>query len=221
MASRFDLVIFDCDGVLVNTEPMSDLVVSQALAEVGLRIAPREINRLTRGVLEADAWAILARELGSPIPASALARVNQLGDEALLGVEAIKGVDDVLALLVALQVPVCVASSGSQEKMDVTLRVTNLARYFNGRIFSATQVSNGKPAPDLFLFAAAQMGAAPGRTAVIEDSLNGCKAGVAAGMTTFGYLPPDYRDERIADLPIQTFGAMRELPALLGLEAVP
>ena len=105
--------------------------------------------------------------------------------------------------------------------MDVTLRVTDLADFFGGHVFSATQVKHGKPAPDLFLFAAAQMGFAPSRCAVFEDSFNGCKAGIAAGMTTFGYSPAPGGDVRLRDLTIQTFGVMWELPELLGLEPAP
>jgi HAD superfamily hydrolase (TIGR01509 family) len=220
--SRFDLVIFDCDGVLVDSESVDDGVVARLMSSLGASITPADVNRLTRGMADREMWPLLAREYGIEIPPEFPERYER---EALAAFEtslqAMEGVHDVLQALVDAGTPICVASSGSHEKMDVTLRVTDLARFFAGHIFSATQVSNGKPAPDLFLLAAAQMGADPSRCAVIEDSHNGCKAGVAAGMTTFGYLPAECGDARIGALPIQTFGAMRELPALLGLDEAP
>ena len=221
MPARFDLVIFDCDGVLVDTEPLGDEIVSQALAEAGLVVAPRDVNRLTRGISDADAWSVLEGEVGAAIPSTVLDRVRELSAESLFKVLPIPGVIDVLDRLAAAEVAVCVASSGSQRKMAVTFGTTGIELYFDGNIFSATQVSHGKPAPDLFLFAAERMSTLPERCVVIEDSYNGVQAGLAAGMTVLGFVQDKYGDDRIHYLDVQTFSAMSDLPALLGLDAVP
>jgi HAD superfamily hydrolase (TIGR01509 family) len=127
-------------------------------------------------------------------------------------VREIPGVREVLE---GLSVPYCIASSGDLDKMRITLGTTGLLPLFDGRYYSATQVPNGKPAPDVFLFAADRMGAAPARTAVIEDSVNGVLAGRAAGMTVFGFAGLVPAPRLVEAGAHQTFEHMRQLPALL------
>lgn len=119
--------------------------------------------------------------------------------------------------LVDMGVPICVTSSGTLEKMEVTLGVTGLARYFGDRVFSATAVAVGKPAPDLFLLAARRMGVSPKECVVIEDSHSGVRAGIAAGMTIFGFCPSGDM-WNLKELGVKTFNNMDDLISLLGLD---
>ena len=137
-------------------------------------------------------------------------------DERYVAAEAeLAPVDGIVEALDRIELPTCVASSGTHEKMRRTLAATGLYERFDGRIFSATEVEHGKPAPDLFLHAARQMGVEPGACAVVEDSPFGVAAAHAAGMTVFAYaggvMPPDRLQEADA-----VFEDMRELPTLLG-----
>jgi HAD superfamily hydrolase (TIGR01509 family) len=118
-------------------------------------------------------------------------------------------------VLEGLTIPYCIASSGDHDKMKITLGATGLWPLFEGRLFSATEVPNGKPAPDVFLYAARRMGASPERTAVIEDSINGVLAGRAAGMTVFGFAGLTPAAKLLDVGAAATFTHMRELPALL------
>ena len=114
-------------------------------------------------------------------------------------------------------IPYCIASSGDHAKMRITLGTTGLMPFFEGRLFSATEVPNGKPAPDVFLHAAERMGAAPARTVVIEDSVNGVLAGCAAGMTVFGFAGLTPGAKLRAAGAVRVFEDMSELPGLLGV----
>jgi HAD superfamily hydrolase (TIGR01509 family) len=127
-------------------------------------------------------------------------------------VQAVEGIRQVLE---TLTIPYCIASSGGYDKMRITLGATELMPFFAGRLFSATEVPRGKPAPDIFLFAAERMGASPARTAVIEDTVNGVLAGCAAGMTVFGYVDLTPASKLIEAGAARTFTQMSELPALL------
>jgi HAD superfamily hydrolase (TIGR01509 family) len=123
-------------------------------------------------------------------------------------------VDGILDVLAALRVPACIASSGSQARMDFTLGLTGLLDRFRGRIFSADEVAHGKPAPDVFLHAAERMGVAPARCAVVEDSVSGVTAGLAAGMQVFAYAGGVTSAARLARPGVVVFTDMRALPAL-------
>ena len=126
-------------------------------------------------------------------------------------------VDGILEALDAITIPTCVASSGTHERMQLTLGLTGLSERFAGRIFSASEVANGKPAPDLFLHAAARMGAEPGRCAVIEDSAAGVEAGTAARMQVFAYAGGVTGASKLRRDGVVVFDDMRALPALIGL----
>ncbi len=214
---RYDLVMFDCDGTLVDSEPIDDEVVVDILREAGVEGDLQRVMGTTTGMSTAAMWRVFDREAGRPVPASVLDNYDARVLAALAErVEAMPGAVDAVARITASGTKMCVASAGEHEKMDVTLGRTGLLPYFEGRIFSATQVANGKPAPDLFLFAAERMGVTPERCAVIEDSRLGVMAGVSAGMATFGYCP---RGDAagLADLGATTFADMADLPGPLGL----
>ena len=125
------------------------------------------------------------------------------------------GIELVLDALDAARVPFCVASSGDHEKMNTTLGITGLLPRFAGRIFSVTQVARGKPAPDVYLFAARQLGAEPAACVVVEDTPPGVQAGVAAGMTVFGFCAHTPEQKLTAAGAHRTFGDMQRLVAML------
>jgi HAD superfamily hydrolase (TIGR01509 family) len=209
------LVIFDCDGVLVDAEAGSDAIVSGLLAELGIDLSPAEVHLRTQGISDRDMWRMFAHDFGRPMPASLKGRYRQ--HEAVFlkqSAVAIPGVEDVLQSLAERSQPMCVASSGTRAKMRISLGVTGLAGYFNGNVFSASQVRHGKPAPDLFLFAAERMGVPSLDCIVVEDSLNGVRAAVAAGMKVlaFSRTVPESELEHAGG---HVFRKMEELPALL------
>ena len=185
----FDLVIFDCDGVLVDSEPLAARLLSEALQPFGLDWSAAQVDIAFRGMRMADCLERVESELGHALPPDferALARrERECFAESL---KPIPGVASVLKHLDAVfDVPVCVASSSGPERIEHSLRVTGLFEFFSEARFSGTEVANGKPAPDLFLHAAHRCGAAPHRCAVIEDSVAGITGGLAAGMQVFAY----------------------------------
>ena len=214
MTERFDLVIFDCDGVLVDSERLSIRVDAIYLERLGWPLSEAEIIERFVGKSDADMRAEIERELGHPIPADVEAEFNRLYvDTFAAELTAVHGIREALD---AIPTPRCVASSGDHAKIRRNLALTGLADYFGDRIFSATDVTRGKPAPDLFLHAAATLGAAPERCAVVEDSAYGVEAALAAGMTAFAYAGGVTPAERLALPGAIVFDHMRDLPALLG-----
>jgi HAD superfamily hydrolase (TIGR01509 family) len=185
---RFDLIIFDCDGVLVDSELIGNQVFAQVLTEIGMPISREETMRLFIGRSMAACLEIIEQRLGQPVPENFLptyfARMFAAFEKEL---QAVPGVVELLDRIDHIDAPICVASSGEHEKMRKTLGLTGLLPRFEGRMFSATEVAHGKPWPDLFLYAAQKMGFQPARCAVIEDSILGAQAGIAAGMTVFGF----------------------------------
>jgi HAD superfamily hydrolase (TIGR01509 family) len=186
--SRPSLVIFDCDGVLVDSEPVANRILGQMLRELGLELTQEQIFQNFVGYSLPHCLRIIEGMLGWPPPENFL-RDLQARTFAAFKTElrAMPGIEHALDALAAARVPFCVASSGDHEKMNTTLGITGLLPRFAGRIFSVTQVAHGKPAPDIYLFAARQLGVEPGNCAVVEDTPPGVKAGVAAGMTVFGF----------------------------------
>jgi HAD superfamily hydrolase (TIGR01509 family) len=213
VAKRFDLIIFDCDGVVVDSERIVHEVFGEFLRELGVDLPPAQVYEQFLGRTLADCMKIVAELTGRPVPSGALDAYRGRRDQVLR--ERVQPVEGIREVLERLDVPYCIASSGDHAKMRATLGATNLLPLFGGKLFSATEVKRGKPAPDVFLYAAARMRAAPARTAVVEDSVNGIAAARAAGMTAFGFagLTPV---ERLAEAGAEvTFTQMRELPALL------
>jgi HAD superfamily hydrolase (TIGR01509 family) len=211
--ARFDLVIFDCDGVVVDSERIVHDTFRTFMESLGARMTDAEMNEQFLGRRLLECMEIVERLTGRAAPPGALDDYRKERDRVLREqVQAIPGIRDVLE---GLSIPYCIASSGEIAKMRTTLGATDLLPLFEGRYYSATQVARGKPAPDVFLFAAARMRAEPARTAVIEDSVNGVLAGVAAGMTVFGFAGLVPADKLTAAGAACTFSDMRELPALL------
>jgi len=208
-----ELIIFDCDGVLVDSEPIANRVFTRALNEIGLALDYGEVCALFIGLSMARCMELIEAELGRPAPAGFLDDLQRRTFEAFR-TEALQPVPGVPELLEGLRRPYCVASSGEPEKMRTTLGLTGLLPRFEGRIFSAVEVERGKPAPDLFLHAAARMGAAPERCVVVEDSEPGVLAGRAAGMRVVGFAARG-QGPRLAAAGAETIESMAALPALL------
>jgi HAD superfamily hydrolase (TIGR01509 family) len=218
VTSRFGLVIFDCDGVLVDSERLSIRVDAVYLEQIGWPMAESEIVERFVGKSDADMRAMIEDHLGGPVPAEIDEAFERLYRETFDNeLEAVDGIEAVLEALAAAGTPVCVASSGTHAKIRRSLAKTGLARFFGDRLYSAMDVPNGKPAPDLFLHAAAALGVEPARCAVVEDSAPGVVAALAAGMRAFAYAGGVTPAERLraAGGSAVMFGHMAELPGLL------
>jgi len=206
------LLIFDCDGVLVDSEPVANHVLAEELRRAGLDLDEATVRRTFVGLSLARSIEIASERLGRPLPPGFEARLEQRTADAFR--RELRAVPGVAAALDRIDVPTCVASSGSRAKMRLTLGLTGLLERFEGRLFSATEVARGKPFPDLFLHAAASMGGTPSRTVVVEDSVPGVRAGVAAGMAVVGFAGAGNADE-LASEGALVIGSMDELPAAL------
>ncbi|MFF5468794.1 HAD family hydrolase [Streptomyces achromogenes] len=212
---RYDLVIFDNDGVLVDSEPISNRLLAGYLTELGHPTSYEDSIRDYMGSAMHRVHDLVLERTGRRLPEDFdevfHARVFAAFEREL---RPVPGVTDVLEKLAADGMPYCVASSGSHERIRVGHRTTRLDRWFTDeRIFSSEDVGRGKPAPDLFLYAAERMGVAPGRCVVVEDSPLGVQAAVAAGMDVYGFTamtPP----ERLAGAG-RLFSDMGELAGLL------
>lgn len=184
----FDLIIFDCDGVLVDSEPIANAVLGRHLERLDLNLTLDEILNRFVGLSMKTVVEKIEAILGGPVPADWLEQVQQDTFAAFeKDLKPVAGIAEILDELHRRNTKFCVASSGSHQKINLSLGLTGLAPYFEGRIFSASQVAHGKPAPDLFLLAAHSIGVASARCIVIEDSAPGVQAAVAAGMTAFGF----------------------------------
>ena len=185
---QFDLIIFDCDGVLVDSEVLANQLLRDALAEHGLEMTVEQVVETYVG-RSMDAVVSISEELlCSKLPDDFLEQL-QIKTFALFEKElkAVDGVEEVLIALKETDIQICVASNGSFEKMNLTLGITDLKKYFDGNIFNSSQVKRGKPYPDLFLFAADQLQVEPAKCLLIEDSVPGVQGGVAAGMEVMAY----------------------------------
>ncbi|MEU6662429.1 HAD family hydrolase [Streptomyces sp. NPDC046821] len=212
---RYDLVLFDNDGVLVDSEPISNKLLAAYLTELGHPTSYEDSLRDYMGAAMHRIHDLVEERTGQRLPEDFddvfHGRVFAAFEREL---EPVPGAVDVLDKLTADGVPYCVASSGSHERIRVGHRKTGLDKWFDGgRIFSAQDVGRGKPAPDLFLYAAQRMGVAPDRCVVVEDSLLGVQAAVAAGMDVYGFTAMTPADRLAGATGI--FGDMRELPGLL------
>ncbi len=213
MSATRQLVIFDCDGVLVDSEPIAVKIDQAILAAVGLSMSQAEIIDRFMGRSASVMFEYIEEQQGRPIPAELRDRWNDVYREAFeRDLTPVPGVHDALAKLAQ---PMCVASSSGLESLHRKLDMTRLLPYFEGRIFSANQVANGKPAPDLFLFAAEQMGFAPRQCVVVEDSQYGVSGALAAGMSVFGYAGGITATSGLEQDGVTVFYDMRELPGLI------
>lgn len=209
----FELVIFDCDGVLVDSERIAVRVEAEYLTELGWPLTEAEIAERFMGRTAEYMDEAIEAHLGVRLPPDWKDQFQRRYLDAF--VADLVPVDGVVEALDQITVSTCVASSGSHDKLRFTLGHTGLYERFDGRIFSGYEVANGKPAPDLFLHAAARMGADPARCAVVEDTLYGVMAARAAGMRTFGYAGGLSAPERLEGEATVVFEDMRALPRLL------
>ncbi|MEU7427921.1 HAD family hydrolase [Streptomyces sp. NPDC040750] len=214
MIRPIELVIFDCDGVLVDTERIAVGVQVALGATLGWPLTSEEVITRFIGRSHADIGAQVAAQLGEETAAVWSKRFEELHREA---VDAeLAPVDGIFEALSGITLPTCVASSGSHDKMRHTLGRTGLYEHFAGRIFSASEVGRGKPAPDLFLHAAHRMDVDPAACVVVEDSRPGIQAARAAGMRAFGYAGGLTPAERLEGPDTIIFHDMRKLPTLVG-----
>jgi HAD superfamily hydrolase (TIGR01509 family) len=209
----FDLVIFDCDGVLVDSEPIGVRIDVVLLEELGWPLTEAEV--IERFVGRPTAYMVeqVEAHLGHALPDGWDPDQDPRYREAFE--RELQPVDGVVEALDRIEEPICVASSGTHERIRFTLGLTGLIDRFDGRIFSVDDVTNGKPAPDLFLHAARTLGVEPTRCAVVEDSTYGVEAARAAGMRAFGYAGGVTPAARLEGPATVVFDDMRDLPALL------
>ena len=209
--SPYDLVIFDCDGVLVDSERLAVVMESRILTEIGWPLSEAEVIQRFVGRSSAFMKGQIENVIGRSIDWwSEFEEPFRLICEREL--TAVDGVKDALD---AIRSPTCVASSSSHSSVEFKLGLTGLLERFRGRLFTSNDVEHAKPAPDVFLFAASELDVAPVRCAVIEDSVNGVLAGLAAGMTVFAYAGGVTGASELARDGVTIFGEMRELPGLL------
>ncbi|MFD8546695.1 HAD family hydrolase [Streptomyces sp. NPDC059649] len=214
---RHDLVIFDNDGVLVDSEPLSNTILAGYLTELGHPTSYEESIRDYMGSAMRRIHETILERTGRRLPEDFddvfHGRVFAAFEREL---RPVPGVTDILEKLAAEGIPYCVGSSGSHERIRVGHRTTGLDRWFaRERVFSSEDVGRGKPAPDLFLHAAREMGVAPERCAVVEDSPLGVQAAVAAGMDVYGFTAMTQAGKLAEAGATALFGRMTELADLL------
>jgi HAD superfamily hydrolase (TIGR01509 family) len=212
------LVIFDCDGVLIDSEVITCRVQAERLTAHGFGITTDDVIRRFTGMRDREMYAILEREHGRALPDDYDVRTKEAIAEVYR--RELRALPGVAAAIDAIALSKCVASSSNPVKLRFGLELTGLYPRFAPHLFSAAQVGRGKPAPDLFLFAAAEMGRAPGECLVVEDSIAGVQAARAAGMAVFGFCGGSHCRDGHADLLRATgaalvFAHMEALPSLI------
>ena len=180
------LIIFDCDGVLVDSETLSAKAAAIALAEFSVHLDAKQSLQAFIGLTFAAAIAKVRSDFGVELPPAYASRYAQHLEQTFR--QELKPMAGVVQMLESLRVPFCVGSNSSQARLAMTFEVTGLTHFFTGRVFSGEDVKEGKPAPDLFLHAAARCGVAPENCLVIEDSPVGVVAAVKAGMPAIGFV---------------------------------
>ena len=211
------LVIFDNDGVLVDSPPLINRAMVRVLASYCLRLSPDELLRNLKGLQNADIRNVVASRWGVSLPED-FGEVMEDAEwaEVEQSLRPVDGAESAVSSVVVSGIATCVASNGSPEEIEHRLKLTGLFKWFEGRLFSAYTVPRPKPFPDVFLHAASTMGYPPSDCAVIEDSQPGIQAGLAAAMRVLAYAAAsDTTSAESAN--VQTFTDMTSLPALLGL----
>jgi len=214
-----ELVIFDCDGVLVDSEPISNGVLARMLTAEGLPTTLPEARRAYQGLLLGEVLLSAEAKLGHRLPDGWLARYERERSVAFRDeLKPVAGAAEAVRRVSAAGIAVCVASQGKLEKTRLTLGLTGLRELFGpGALFSAESVPRGKPHPDLFLHAASVMGSSPASSVVVEDTPSGVTAAVSAGMRALGYAA-DSDEVALREAGAETFHSLDELPRLLALE---
>jgi HAD superfamily hydrolase (TIGR01509 family) len=218
---RFDAVLFDCDGVLVDSEGITNGVLRGMLEELGWKLTREECMRIFLGKAVKDERALIEAKTGQPLTEEWFVRFRERRNEQLLaGVAPIRhAVPAVAAISDRVQGRIACCSGADRWKVEMQLAKCGLLPWFEGRIFSGHEMPRSKPAPDVYLAAMTPLGVSPQRCAVVEDTVTGVTAGVAAGATVFGYSPPEAGHDAPAALKAAgaavIFTDMAELPALL------
>ncbi|PZD74763.1 6-phosphogluconate phosphatase [Acaryochloris thomasi RCC1774] len=180
-----DLVIFDCDGVLVDSERITNTVFAEMLNELGLSLTLEDMFEQFVGHSMSYCLELSEKLLQRPVPNNFEKEFHERS--AIAYQTSLQPVPGIVDLLQGLEIPYCVASNSTHQEMQVTLGITQLLNYFEGKRFSVADVARGKPYPDVYLYAAKQMSVVPNRCVVIEDTAIGVRAAVSAGMRVFGY----------------------------------
>ena len=211
-----EAILFDCDGVLVDTEGPANNAMAALFTQAGYTVTGEDCRRRFQGLSLPAVAEKLAMEEGIALGPDEITHAVHVALAS--GVREVPGATDLVRKALQKNLPICVASSGSVEKMQMTLWQTGLLQLFEGRLFSTFQVRNGKPAPDIFLYAAEQLGADITRSVVIEDSLAGIRAGVSAGAQVLALCRDSFADARLARnegaIPVQS---LQEAAHYLGL----
>jgi HAD superfamily hydrolase (TIGR01509 family) len=191
--TRFDAVLFDCDGVLVDSEPITNGVLRDMLEELGWKLSREECMRLFLGKAVKDERGLIEAHTGQPLTEDWLVRFRERRNQGLInGVKPIRGAVEIASLLHRrFAGRIACASGADRFKVELQLEKCGLMPFFKGRIFSGHELPRSKPAPDVYLAAAAALGVNPRRCAVVEDTVTGVISGVGAGAAVFGYSPPE------------------------------
>jgi HAD superfamily hydrolase (TIGR01509 family) len=220
-APRFEAVLFDCDGVLVDSEPITNAVLRDMLEELGWKLTREECMRIFIGKAVKEERGLIEAHTGQPLTEAWLVRFRERRNEKLMReVQPITGaLQAVAALHERFEGRIACASGADRFKVELQLEKCGLLPFFVGRVFSGHELPRSKPAPDVYLAAAAALDAAPQRCAVIEDTVTGVTAGIAAGATVFGYSPPEAGHSAPEALreagALEIFTDMARLPELL------
>lgn len=217
--SRFDLIIWDCDGCLIDSELLSCGSAASLLRDLGYEISTQAFVERFMGCRANDIFDALEQETGRDFRPFLTFEVAEAARRKLFDAE-LKPLPFVLEAIEQIGLPVCIASGSEPERLSYSLRLTGLWKRFEGRVYSAHEVERGKPAPDIFLYAAAKCGVSPDRCLVIEDGVHGIHAAHAAGMCVFAFGGASHMNDSLvakvkALQPHAYFDDMRELPALV------
>ena len=218
---RFDAVLFDCDGVLVDSEGITNGVLRDMLEERGWKLSPQECMRIFLGKAVKDERALIEQHTGQPLTEEWFVRFRERRNEGLLA--AVQPIPHAVAAVAAIserfQGRIACCSGADRWKVEMQLAKCGLLPFFDGRIYSGHEMPRSKPAPDVYLAAMEHLGALPQRCAVVEDTVTGVTAGIAAGATVFGYSPPEAGHDAPAALRAAgasvVFQDMADLPSLL------
>jgi HAD superfamily hydrolase (TIGR01509 family) len=212
-ASSFELLILDCDGVVVDSEPIATRILAGMLNSLGVSIEAEEVAQRFTGRTFARTLELAAELVGAPLPEDFVPKYRE---RTFAAMEAeLKPVEGIEAALDRIAIRCCIASNGPHAKMRMTLGITSLLPRFEGRLFSSEDVARGKPFPDLFLLAARHFAVMPSACLVIEDSASGVAAAVAAGMSVYGFAGSGNDGSLLAAGADRIFNRMSELPSLV------
>ncbi|MBM6550338.1 HAD family hydrolase [Marinomonas ostreistagni] len=215
MTYSYEAILFDCDGVIVDTESLSSQILKQQLREIGLDLDDHTMHTQFAGFTTAENMQLVEQMLGRSVPNGFLEQYRQAFHSSILShLEPIQGVRQLLS---KIDKPIAMATNANRHEMNLKLELIGLTETFSTR-FAVDDVEHGKPAPDLYLKAAAALNVAPEHCIVIEDSVAGIRAGVAAGATVLAYSDVISRDAQLAAGASATFNSMKELEALLALK---